>query len=62
VYYSVVIPKNKCIKKKGSCIKPNLTADSLDSLMKEFKDVFEADKITPLTGAPMQIHLKRDDP
>jgi hypothetical protein len=30
--------------------------------MKEFKDVFEADKITPLAGAPMQIHLKQDDP
>jgi hypothetical protein len=47
---------------KGSCLKTNLTDDTLDSLMKEFKDVFEADKITPLTGAPMQIHLKRDDP
>jgi hypothetical protein len=44
---------------KGSCLKRNLTNDTLDSLMKEFKDVF---KITPLTGAPMQIHLKRDDP
>jgi hypothetical protein len=30
--------------------------------MKEFKDVFEADTITPLTRDPMQIHLKRDDP
>jgi hypothetical protein len=49
-------------KSKGSCLKPNLTDDTLDSLMKEFKDVFEADKITPLTGAPLQIHLKRDDP
>jgi hypothetical protein len=47
---------------KGSCLKPNLTDETLDSLMKEFKDVFEADEITPLTGAPMQIHLKRDDP
>jgi hypothetical protein len=46
-------------KTKESCLKQN---DTLDSLMKEFKDVFEADKITPLTGAPMQIHLKRDDP
>jgi hypothetical protein len=25
---------------KGSCLKPNLTDDTLDSLMKEFKDVF----------------------
>jgi hypothetical protein len=49
-------------RSKGSCLKPNLTDDTLDSLMKEFKDVFEADKITPLTGAPLQIHLKRDDP
>jgi hypothetical protein len=47
---------------KGSCLKQNLTDDTLDSLMKEFKDVFEADKITPLAGAPMQIHLKQDDP
>jgi hypothetical protein len=47
---------------KGSCLKQNLTNDTIDSLMKEFKDVFEADKITPLTGAPMQIHLKWDDP
>jgi hypothetical protein len=38
---------------KGSCLKQNLTDDSLDSLMKEFKDVFEVDKITPLAGAPM---------
>jgi hypothetical protein len=47
---------------KGSCLKQNLKDDTLDSLMKEFKDVFEADKITRLAGAPMQIHLKRDDP
>jgi hypothetical protein len=47
---------------KGLYLKPNLTDDTLDSLMKEFKDAFEADKISPLTGAPMQIHLKRDDP
>jgi hypothetical protein len=47
---------------KGSCLKQNLTDDTLDSMIKEFKDVFKADKITPLTGAPMQIHLKRDDP
>jgi hypothetical protein len=47
---------------KGSCLKQNLTDDTLDFLMKEFKDVFEVDKITPLAGAPMQIHLKRDDP
>jgi hypothetical protein len=47
---------------KSSCLKQNLTDDTLDSLMKEFKDVFEADKITPLAGAPMQIHLRRDDP
>jgi hypothetical protein len=46
----------------GPCLKQNLTNDTLDSLMKEFKDVFEADTITPLTGDPMQIHLKRDDP
>jgi hypothetical protein len=26
------------------------------------KNVFEADKITLLAGAPMQIHSKRDDP
>jgi hypothetical protein len=32
---------------KGSCLKQNLTVDTLDSLMKEFKYVFEADKITP---------------
>jgi hypothetical protein len=25
---------------KGSCLKQNLTDDTLDSLMKEFKDVF----------------------
>jgi hypothetical protein len=31
-------------------------------LMKEFKDVLEVDTITPLTGDPMQIHFKRDDP
>jgi hypothetical protein len=43
-------------------INTRVTNDTLDSLMKEFKDVFEADKITPLAGAPMQIHLKRDDP
>jgi hypothetical protein len=30
--------------------------------MKEFKDVLEVDTITPLTGDPMQIHFKRDDP
>jgi hypothetical protein len=47
---------------KGLCLKPNLTTDTLDSLLKEFKDVFEADKITPLNGSPMQIHLNRDDP
>jgi hypothetical protein len=47
---------------KGSCLKQNLTNDTVESLMKEFKDVFEADKITPLAGAPMQIHLKQDDP
>jgi hypothetical protein len=46
----------------GSCLKQNLTNDTLDSLMQEFKDVFQADKITPLTGDPMQIHVKRDDP
>jgi hypothetical protein len=46
----------------GPCLKQNLTNDTLDSLMKEFKDIFEADKITPLTGDPMQIHLKWDDP
>jgi hypothetical protein len=40
---------------KGSCLKQNLTGDTLDSLMKEFKDVFEADKITLLAGAPLQI-------
>jgi hypothetical protein len=45
----------------GPCLKQNWTNDTLDSLIKEFKDVFEADKITPLTGDPMQIHLKRDD-
>jgi hypothetical protein len=45
----------------GSCLKQNLTNDTLDALMKEFKDVFASDKITPLTGDPMQIHLKRDD-
>jgi hypothetical protein len=47
---------------KGLCLKPNLTLDTLDSLLKELKDVFEADKITPLNGSPMQIHLNRDDP
>jgi hypothetical protein len=46
---------------KGSCLNPNLTDDTLDSLMKEVKDVFGADKITPLTGAPIQIHLKWDE-
>jgi hypothetical protein len=30
---------------KGSCLKQNLTNDTLDSLMKEFKDVFEV-KVT----------------
>jgi hypothetical protein len=38
---------------KGSCLKQNLTDDTLDYLMKEFQDVFEADKITLLAGAPM---------
>jgi hypothetical protein len=33
----------------GSCLKQNLTDYTLDSLMKEFKDVFEADIITRLT-------------
>jgi hypothetical protein len=36
----------------GPCLKQNLTNDTLDSLMKEFKDVFEANKITPRQGIP----------
>jgi hypothetical protein len=44
------------------CLKQNLAKDTLESLLLEFKDVFEADKITPLKGDPMLIHLKRDDP
>jgi hypothetical protein len=47
---------------KGSCLEQYLTNDTIDSLMKKFKDVFEANKITTLAGAPMQIHLKQDDP
>jgi hypothetical protein len=35
----------------GSYLKQNLTDDTLDSLMKIFKDVFEVDKITPLPYA-----------
>jgi hypothetical protein len=35
---------------KGSCLKQNLTDDTLDSLMKEFQDVFEADKINYTVG------------
>jgi hypothetical protein len=46
----------------GPCLKQNLTKDTLDSLLLEFKDVFEADKMTPLKGDPMQIHLKWNDP
>jgi hypothetical protein len=44
------------------CLKQYLAKDPVESLLLEFKDVFEADKITPLKGDPMQIHLKLDDP
>jgi hypothetical protein len=40
----------------GPCLKQNLTKDTLDSLLLEFKDVFEADQIVPLKGDPMPIH------
>jgi hypothetical protein len=44
------------------CLEQSLVKDTLESLLLEFKDVLEAEQITPLKGDPMQIHLKRDDP
>ena len=38
------------------------TNDSIDTLVNEYQDVFNEDKITPMTGEPMHIHLRRDMP
>ena len=35
---------------------------SIDSFVNEFQVVFKEDKITPMTGEPMHIHLRRDMP
>jgi hypothetical protein len=56
------VTASRADRSKGLCLQPNLKVDTLDSLLKEFEDVFEADKITLLNGSPMQIHLNRDDP
>ena len=36
--------------------------ESVDTLINEHQDVFNEDKITPMTGEPMHIHLRRDMP
>jgi hypothetical protein len=40
----------------------NKSRDTLNSLIAEFADVFDAEMLTPVVGEPMQIHLMRDDP
>ena len=35
---------------------------SIDTLVNEFQYVFKEDKITPMTGEPMHIHLLHDMP
>ena len=37
------------------------TADSLESLCEQYEDVFKEDTLTPMSGEPMKIHLRRDD-
>ncbi|PCJ22642.1 MAG: hypothetical protein COA94_08945, partial [Rickettsiales bacterium] len=34
------------------------TADTIDSLVAEFADVFDDKEVTPMAGAPMHIHLR----
>ncbi len=52
----------KCDISKITKPQSNLKIDTVDSLLEEYADVFEAEKITPLHGSPMQIHLNRKDP
>ena len=34
--------------------------ENFNSLLEEFKDVFNEEKITPMTGKPMHIHIRKD--
>ena len=36
--------------------------DTLDSLMEEFSDVFDDEKVTVMAGEPMRVHIDREDP
>ena len=35
--------------------------DTLEGLLGEFSDVFNEETVTPMTGEPMHIHIRRDD-
>lgn len=36
--------------------------DTLESLLEEFADVFDEERVTPMAGEPMVIHVNRDAP
>ena len=38
------------------------TNDTLESLLAEFQDVFQEEKVTPMHGEPMHIHIRKNDP
>ena len=38
------------------------TDDTFEGLIQEFTDVFDESEITPMTGAPMSIHIRKSDP
>ena len=48
-----------CTPRPGLPPKP---PDTLESLIAEFSDVFDEEKVTPMTCEPMTIDMRRDDP
>ena len=43
-------------------VEANEVQDEFQQLLEEYSDVFKEDSLTPMSGPPMQIHLRRDDP
>ena len=54
-------PTSKNAPKKVSLSAVSNT-DTIKSLLEEYADVFDDREVTPMTGAPMHVHLRKDDP
>ena len=57
-----LVTSNNVSANVARAVPATASEDTLEGLVAEFHDVFDEETITPMTGDPLHIHVRRDDP